>query len=259
MTDRSGDSLGTILGVWAHPDDETWLTAALMARAVQAGRRVVCVTATKGEAGFPANDPRSAAERAAVRAAEMAASMAALGVTEHRWLGFADGGCAAVPDEEGVAIVHGLIDEIRPDTLITFGPDGGTGHGDHVAVCRWSTAAVEAAGDYAPRLLYATRTREWTERVRAGFDLATVMMIEGFEPEMVESEELAVWLHCDDGELDRKIAALRSQASQIEPLVEAYGLEILREANRDEHFREPRPGDAATLEAFTAYSRAALT
>ena len=43
--------LGTILGVWAHPDDETYLTAGLMARAADDGERVVCVTATKGEGG----------------------------------------------------------------------------------------------------------------------------------------------------------------------------------------------------------------
>ena len=60
----------------------------LMARAVDAGRRVVCVTATQGEAGFPADDPRSEDERKAVRRAEMAASLAVLGVTEHVWLGY---------------------------------------------------------------------------------------------------------------------------------------------------------------------------
>ena len=43
--------LGTILGVWAHPDDETWLSAVHMMRAVRAGDRVVCVTATRGELG----------------------------------------------------------------------------------------------------------------------------------------------------------------------------------------------------------------
>src|SRR4249919_2707816 len=42
---------GTILSVWAHPDDETYLAAGLMAAAVQAGQRVVCVTATRGELG----------------------------------------------------------------------------------------------------------------------------------------------------------------------------------------------------------------
>ncbi|HXV94036.1 MAG TPA: PIG-L family deacetylase, partial [Pseudonocardia sp.] len=43
--------LGTILGVWAHPDDETFLTAGLMALAREAGNRVVCATATRGERG----------------------------------------------------------------------------------------------------------------------------------------------------------------------------------------------------------------
>ena len=258
MTEPFGDDVGTILGVWAHPDDETWLTAALMARAVQAGRRVVCVTATKGEAGFPSADARDETERAAIRDAELKASLAALGVTEHRWLGYADGGCATVPDEEATARIIALIDEIRPDTLVTFGPDGATGHGDHVSVCRWSTAAVAAAGDHAPRLLYATKTRHWIERFQDGMDVGSVMMIDGFEPEAVELSDLAVWVRCDEAELDRKIVALRSQASQIEPLVEAYGLEIMRELNRDEFLRGPRDTDAAMLEAATAYSRAAL-
>ena len=40
------DELGNILGVWAHPDDEAYLTAGIMARAVRNGSRVVCVTAT---------------------------------------------------------------------------------------------------------------------------------------------------------------------------------------------------------------------
>ena len=42
---------GTVLGVWAHPDDETYLSAGLMAEAARDGRRVMCVTATRGEGG----------------------------------------------------------------------------------------------------------------------------------------------------------------------------------------------------------------
>ena len=51
----AGADLGTILSVWAHPDDETYLCAGLMARAVRSGARVVCVTATRGELG--SSDP----------------------------------------------------------------------------------------------------------------------------------------------------------------------------------------------------------
>ena len=64
--------LGSILGIWAHPDDEAWLSAGLMMQAIAAGHRVTCVTATKGEAGFPADDPRSVAERMAIRESELA-------------------------------------------------------------------------------------------------------------------------------------------------------------------------------------------
>ena len=95
--------LGTILGVWAHPDDETWLCAGLMARAVRAGDRVVCITATRGELGSPDEERwPSGAPLAAVRTAEMAAALAVLGVTEHHWLDYPDGGCAGVDQDEAV-------------------------------------------------------------------------------------------------------------------------------------------------------------
>jgi hypothetical protein len=65
--------LGTILGIFAHPDDEAYLAGALMATAVDAGRRVVCVTAAGGSFGFADDDPRSIEERMAVRESELAA------------------------------------------------------------------------------------------------------------------------------------------------------------------------------------------
>ena len=68
----TGD-IGDILCVWAHPDDEAYLSAGLMMRAIETGHRVVCVTATKGEAGFPDDDPRTVEERMAVRERELAA------------------------------------------------------------------------------------------------------------------------------------------------------------------------------------------
>src|SRR6476659_6246781 len=140
--DGTGD-LGNILGIWAHPDDEAYLSAGLMAHAVEHGLRALCVTATKGEAGFPDDAPRSVEERARLRVAELSACLAILGVTEHHWLGYADGGCAEIPDEEAAAGLAAIIREVRPDTVLTFGPDGGTGHPDHIAMCRWTTRAVE--------------------------------------------------------------------------------------------------------------------
>jgi LmbE family N-acetylglucosaminyl deacetylase len=245
-TDTTGD-LGTNLGVWGHPDDEAYLSAGLMATAVAAGRRVVCVTATQGEAGFPADDPRSVEERKLLRQQELAASLAVLGVTEHRWLGYADGQCAAVPDADAAAVIAAIITEVRPDTVLTFGPDGGTGHPDHVAACRWATIAVEQTTEVGARLLYSTKTRGWAERFMSGGRRADVLMDPDLQPETIDPAELAVWLTCDDALLAIKVRALRAQASQVEPFVQAAGLENYSELVREEFYREPRPADRQAL------------
>jgi LmbE family N-acetylglucosaminyl deacetylase len=236
--------LGTILGVWAHPDDEAYLSGALMAMAVDDGRRVVCVTATKGEAGFPDDDARSLAERRAVRAAECAACMDVLGVTEHQWLDYPDGGCHRVDPAEPVAKLTALIDEVHPDTILTFGPEGMTGHDDHITVSHWTTLAVRAAR--APgRLLYATKTPESLQRLSAYVPLDVVMMVDEMDPPSVEPQDLAIQLRPEGALLERKLRGLRAQASQIDPLVEAIGEEAFFHLSVEEFFRNARPDDWA--------------
>jgi LmbE family N-acetylglucosaminyl deacetylase len=251
--DTSGD-LGNILGIWAHPDDEAWLSAGLMMKAVGLGRAVTCVTATKGEAGFPADDPRSISERMAVRETELANCLALLGVTNHRWLGYRDGECAQVPDEDATATLAALISELRPDTVLTFGPDGATGHPDHVAVCRWTTAAVQDAGLADVRLMYATKTRRWVDEFFAGVDPASVMMVEDMELEVCDESDLSVWFSCDDDLLPRKVAALRAQESQIESFVQSMGLDVFAAGVREEFFRLPWPTDPELIERMTRRS-----
>ena len=129
-------SLGTVLMVWAHPDDETYLVGGLSAALTDAGQRVVCVTATRGEAGG------DAADLAEIRTAELDVALAMLGVDEHHWLDYPDGGCAVVDDARRRRGSGAVVDEVRPDTVVTFGPDGFTGHPDHQAVSRWVDLAV---------------------------------------------------------------------------------------------------------------------
>jgi hypothetical protein len=59
----------------------------------------------------------------------------------------------------------------------------------------------------------------------------------------VQPEALAVWFTCDDAMVDRKLAALRAQASQLEPLLSIVGEETYRELLREESFRDPQPDD----------------
>jgi LmbE family N-acetylglucosaminyl deacetylase len=243
MAPRRDPDIGTILGVWGHPDDESYLCAGLMAAAVDAGRRVVCVTATRGEAGFPNDDPRPAEERAALRTTELAASMAVLGVEEHVFLDHPDGGCHLVDDDGPVQRIAEIIRDVRPDTVLTFDTDGNTGHDDHIAASRWTTLAVRAAGSDA-ELLYSTQTPEWNERFLAGAPIDEIMMKDMPIPSTAE-EDLALWYRLDDAMVDRKVEALLAQASQTEALQQQLGAETYRELVRDEFFRAATAADWA--------------
>jgi LmbE family N-acetylglucosaminyl deacetylase len=230
--------------VWAHPDDEAFLSAGVMTVAASQGQRVVCVTATRGENGFPDDDARSPDERAALRVAELEACLAVLGIDDHRWLDYPDGGCHEVDERAPVQILAEIIDDVAPDTVLTFPPDGMTGHLDHITVSRWTTRAVAAAGSEA-RLLYATKSRDWAERFLAVMadDELNVMMDDEAQFPMTAPEELAFALDIDDDLLDVKVQALMAQASQIEPTVRQMGKEAFADFARDEFFRAPTASD----------------
>ena len=229
--------LGTILGVWAHPDDEAYLSAGIMAAAVDAGNRVVCVTATRGELGSPDPVRWPLETLASVREAELDACLTVLGVREHFWLDYPDGGCGDVVVDEAVSRVAEIVGDVQPDTVLTFGPDGMTGHVDHIAVGQWTTAAVERAGVGA-RLLYATKTPEWGAAFLAAVDPDQVMMTDQ-QPPTTPLSELAFYVRLESDALERKHKALLCQRSQVEPLIAAMGEDAYRDFLADEDFRLP--------------------
>ena len=53
------------------------------------------------------------------------------------------------------------IRRIRPDVVLTFGPDGAYGHPDHIAISQFTTAAIVAAAAHADGLIQAIR-RTWS-------------------------------------------------------------------------------------------------
>lgn len=226
--------LGTVVGIWAHPDDEAYLSGGLMARATDAGARVVCVTATRGDQGTP--DPvRWPPERlAAERTVELARCLAVLGVSEHRWLDYRDGGCADVDPVEAVGRLCDVIDEVRPDTVLTFGPDGITGHPDHRAVSAWAAAAFAKAAPAGARLLYSAVTEAHARRWRALHERFEVYL-PGF-PVTVPEQALAIDLRLAGAELERKVGALLAQRTQTGGLVEALGRDTYAAWVSDETF-----------------------
>jgi LmbE family N-acetylglucosaminyl deacetylase len=219
--------LGTVLGIWAHPDDEAFLSAGLMAAATAAGNRVACVTATLGEHGTAEPERWPPDRLAAVRAHELRASLAVVGVTEHHLLGIEDGACAVQPHDALVWRLAGIVDAVAPDTIVTFGPDGMTGHEDHQTVSAWATEARAIAAPGA-RLLYATTTEEFVEGWEPAREAFDVFLADGL-PLRTPASALAAELRLAPADLDRKIVALRAQASQISGLLAAVGEERFRQ------------------------------
>jgi LmbE family N-acetylglucosaminyl deacetylase len=220
------EDIGVLLGVWAHPDDDAYLTAGLMSVVRAAGHRVVVATATKGELGTEDPVALPPERLALIRERETAASLAALDVREHRWLGHRDGTLDQVPVALGISQVAGLIQEIRPDTIVTFGPDGMTGYADHQAVSGWVTAAWNDSGRCGP-LWYATITPEFHQEW-AAVNSEIGLWFDGASPPSDPSSELAFAVHCDGELLDRKYAALRAHTSQTTGLIKHLGPERYR-------------------------------
>jgi LmbE family N-acetylglucosaminyl deacetylase len=203
--------LGTIMSVWAHPDDEAYLCGGIMAIATAAGSRVVCVTATRGELGVtdPVRWPPE--QLATIREAEMAESMRLLGVREHHWLGYPDGGCAAIEPSAAVERLADLLEAVRPDTVLTFAADGQTGHPDHVAVHNWTRAAVRQTG--VGDLLVVANTPEWlAEHLPPLRELGVIVG----DPPTGWQGLLSIDMVLDDETLELKLAALAAQTSQTE-------------------------------------------
>ena len=245
-TARIMTTTGTLLGIWAHPDDECYLSAGLMAEAVRHGHRVVCVTATRGEAGVTDESRWPAAELAQIRERELAQSLRLLGVKEHQFLGLADGGCADADPEPLIEKLAALMTELRPAVVVTFGPDGITDHDDHKAVGHWTTEAhVRVGAEWSQQLWYPTYPTDW-EPVW-GAELRSIGVYPPGFPHLVDREELAATVALDDDLLDRKYAALLAQRSQVEGLLHALTPERYRTFLAEECFRPgpaPRPMEA---------------
>ena len=129
-----------------------------MALLARRGIGVHLLTATRGQAGSCGNPPLCRPdELPAVREAELRCACAALGIEPPRLLDYRDGGLAEVDEKEAVEQVMAAIREWWPQVLLTWPPDGLSGHPDHVAVSHWTALAFQRAvamGRDAPAAIY---------------------------------------------------------------------------------------------------------
>jgi LmbE family N-acetylglucosaminyl deacetylase len=257
----------TIVFVHAHPDDEASLTAGSMARAADAGDRVVLVFATHGDHGEAPPDLAEGESVVDRRRREARISADVLGVAAVRWLGYSDSGMTGWAQNHDPQALHNadvdaaaarlvaVLDDEDADVVVGYDWHGGYGHPDHVAVHRITRRAAERAAR-RPRLLEATLNRDalrglLTAARAAGADVGD------WDPDSPADDGNPIgtpeaelhWRVDVAAYLDRKRAALAAHASQTtdvgqmlaippEAFAAIFGTEYYLEPGREPGIRD---------------------
>ena len=264
-----------LLAVYAHPDDESFGTGGTLAKYAAEGVEINLVCATRGEVG-EISDPSLATPETlgAVREGELRCAAKALGINAPIFLTYRDSGMANTEENEHpqalvnadpqavIAELVGIIRSLRPDVVLTFEPNGGYGHPDHIAVHQHTVAAFHAAADAAQypgqgsawqagRLLYSAIPRSFflemkTRLEKLGEDTSDLVR---FEESGVGWPDELVHIVVDVGEaVHQKWAALQCHATQFGPanlfrrLPQEMMLDIMRREAFSQAWPEPAQG-----------------
>jgi len=241
----------SVLGVFAHPDDETIMAGGALAMLHTRGVPTHLVCATRGEGG-ERGDPPVVADQAALgpaREAELRCAAGELGVTSLTLLGYVDP--VVGPDgelspfaadfDELAARIADLIAGCRAAVVLAHGPDGEYGHPAHRLIHRAVLAAVQT---YAPATLFYS--------VAAG--------VPGIEDHLWNASRTAHLALDIDPWLAAKIAAMLCHRSQHALFKRRRGLARVEDAPRhvESFYREwPPAGDGPPEDAFADLLRAA--
>jgi LmbE family N-acetylglucosaminyl deacetylase len=224
--------MATLVSFHAHPDDDTISTGGTLAKAADAGHRVVIVFGTRGEHGEVEDgflQPGEALWERRVQEAHRAAEI--MGAARVEFLGYVDSGMMGTPEndapesfwqadvEEAARRLADILDEEQADVLTVYDANGGYGHPDHIQVHRVGVRAAELAG--IDRVFEAVANRD---SIRRGFEAAREAGVElpgglsesDFDVDAFGTPEEEITTSIDVSDyLDRKRAAMAAHASQI--------------------------------------------
>jgi len=250
-----------VLAVFAHPDDESLVAGGTLARYAAEGAPTALLCATRGEWGPISDDVMADYETLGqVRERELRAACGELGIGWLRFLDLEDGCVAAVIGTEEEALVLEkivrAIRELRPQTIITFGPDGLYGHGDHIAIGQLTTQARVMAADptvfpehlsegldahHTDTLWFATFPQGLSSQILTRLaEAGHTAHLWGIHPDKfgIPASEITVLLDVEPY-LDQKLRALRCHQTQLDAS-HAFTLitpELAKESLRVEYFR----------------------
>lgn len=223
--------------VHAHPDDETINNGATMAQMVDDGVAVTLITCTRGEEGEVLVPELSHLASIAEdklgthRITELANAMKELGVKDHRFLGeYRDSGMMGTPQnehpncfwradiEEAAKKLAFVIDEVKPQVMVTYDENGGYGHPDHIQTHRVAMRAAEIANWQIRKIYWNIMPKSVVQK---GMDAMKAQGSDFFGAENVDDlpfvkddSFVSAVIHAPN-QVDKKMAAMKAHATQI--------------------------------------------
>ncbi len=226
----------TLLCVHAHPDDEALFTAGIEAHYARRGVRQVLITCTVGQLGFDSDgigceDARHDPARvAAERVAELKSSCEILGIDRLEVLGYHDSGMAGwaqneapgafvqQPIDEVAARIAAVIEEERPQVVVTYADDGFYGHPDHIHTHRATMAAVAATDGIVEKVYFVAMPKTAIEGFLALAEESGMDLPEWLDGELIfgtDDDLVQTIIDCGDV-VGLKHQALAAHASQVD-------------------------------------------
>ena len=205
---------GGLLVVLAHPDDESMGTGGLILRHTRAGIATHLICGTYGEAGWMGKPPGANKEDLAkIRAKELEDAADALALTGVELWDYPDGGVTSSDQQEITQRVWEQISALRPRAVVGWGPDGGYGHPDHIAMGACTDAAVGAMTEGDRPALYHIAI---DEQVADFYREATRLGGDNHAMQLRPQEKVDVVIELDADEVMMKLRAIDCHRSQLE-------------------------------------------
>ena len=203
-----------VLVVMAHPDDESMGTGGLVLRHTRNGIPVNLICATRGEEGWTGNPLGARKDQlAGIRTAELDQAAGALALSAVELWEYPDGGVAGCNQQEITERIWQQISKLRPKAVVVWGPDGGYGHPDHIAVGACTDAAVAAMAEGDRPALYHIAV---DQQVAEFYKEAARLSGEDHELPLVVDDHVDVVIELEPDEVMMKLRAIDCHRSQLE-------------------------------------------
>jgi len=214
-----------VVAIFSHPDDEAFGPAGTLAKLVKE-HDVYILCATSGEEGQNGHQGRSTKLVHEIRRQELRRSAKILGVKKVYFLGFRDGTLCNTNYHALAESITRHLKKLKPNTLLTFEPQGVSGHIDHITVAMVTQFVFHKLSFVKKIMFYALPYDEKREKKQDYFVYFPV----GYKP-----EEIDMTVNIEDV-WEQKLEAMKQHKTQIADMNRILAQYEKEDRSKEEHF-----------------------